>query len=123
VLLDTDILIDFLRGEQGARDFLSALPEEATPCCSVITVAELYAGMRESEWERTTELIDSMIVLPITKEIAELAGRFKREAKGFDLELSDCFIAATAVIEATTLATRNAKHYPMSQVELLVADY
>jgi predicted nucleic acid-binding protein len=123
MLIDTDILIDFLRGKPGARDFFSTLPADTMFCCSVITVAELHAGMRESEQEKTMELINSLIVLPITKEVAELTGIFKREAKGFDLELDDCFIAATAVIEGSELATRNARHYPMSQVRLMVADY
>ena len=123
MLIDTDILIDFLRGRPGARDFLTALPGDTMSCCSAITVAELFAGMRESEREKTAELIDSLVVFPITKEVAELAGTFKREAKGFDLELDDCFIAATAVIEGTELATRNARHYPMPQVRLMVTDY
>ena len=123
MLIDTDILIDFLRGKPGARDFLTALPGDAMCCCSVITVAELHAGMRESEREKTEELINSLVVLPITKETAELAGTFKREAKSFDLELDDCFIAATAVTESIELATKNARHYPMPQVKLMVADY
>ena len=123
MLIDTDILIDFLRGKAEARNFLLALPDDATPCCSVITVAELHAGMRESERERTEELINGMVVLPVTQDVAELAGRFKREAKGFGLELDDCLIAATAVTKAIKIATRNTKHYPMAQVELLAAGY
>jgi predicted nucleic acid-binding protein len=121
VVIDTDILIDFLRGKLEARDFLCALPDDAVPYCSVIAIAEIYAGMRESERERTQELIDSLIALPVTKEIATLAGSFKREAG--NLELDDCLIAATAVTEAMELVTRNVKHYPMAPVRLMVPDY
>lgn len=123
MVIDTDILIDFLRGNAGARDFLLSLPDDAMPSCSVITVAEIYAGMRESEREKTRELLESMTVLAVTAEVAELAGQFKREMKGFDLSLDDCLIAATAVTEAAHLATRNSKHYPMEQVRLLVPEY
>jgi hypothetical protein len=123
MLIDTDILINFLQGKPRARDFLTALPADIMSCCSVVTVAELFAGMRESEREKTAELTNSLVVLPITEEIAELAGTFKREAKGFNLELDDCFIAATAIIEGTELATRNTRHYPMPQVKLMVANY
>jgi len=123
VLIDTDILIDFLRGKSEAQDFLLALPDDAMPCCSAITVAEIHAGMRKSEQGKTEELINSMIVLPVTKGVAELAGRFKQEARGFDLELDDCLIAATAVTEATELATRNVRRYPTAQVRLLVVEY
>ena len=68
MVIDTDILIDFLRGKLEARDFLFALPDDAMPCCSVITIAEIYAGMRESERERTQELINSLIALPVTRK-------------------------------------------------------
>lgn len=71
MLLDTDILIDLLRGNKGAEDFLNALPEDSPHCCSAITVAEIYSRMREIERHRTTELIDSLVVLPETREIAE----------------------------------------------------
>jgi predicted nucleic acid-binding protein len=121
VVIDTDILIDFLRGKLEARDFLYALPDDAMPCCSVITIAEIYAGMMKSDHERTQELINSLIALPVTKEIAALAGSFKREFG--NLELDDCLVAATAVIEATELATKNVKHYPMASVRLMVPDY
>lgn len=42
VLMDTDILIDFLRGKEAARDYLRGKLQETILCCSVITVAEIY---------------------------------------------------------------------------------
>ena len=123
MIIDTNILIDFLRGELGARDFLTALPDDGMPHCSVITVAEIYAGMKESERTITDELIDNMIVLPVTREVAEVAGEIKRDTKGYELELDDCLIAATAIREGVLLATRNAKHYPMLEKELIIPEY
>ena len=49
ILIDTDILIDFLRGKEKAREFLLSVEEENTLYCSVITIAEIYAGMHEVE--------------------------------------------------------------------------
>ena len=147
MLLDTDILIDALRGNEKARNFLQSLPDDPPHCCSAITVAELHSGMRETEREKTTELIESLLALPVTKEIAEMAGKFRRERRNtgadigtkgtgkaagrqaaqkpesFDLELDDCLIAATAVAEGLELATKNTRHYPMPEVRIRPAAY
>ena len=119
VVIDTDILIDFLRGSETTKHFLRSVAEEATPCCSVITVAEIHAGMRSSEKKATQDLLDSLIILPVTREVAELAGRLKQTARHVRLELDDCLIAATALVEIATLATGNRRHYPFKSLTLL----
>jgi predicted nucleic acid-binding protein len=139
MLLDTDILIDLLRGKVTARNFLLSLAEDAPHCCSVVTVAEIYSGMRETERQKTSELIESLIVVPVTKDIAVKAGEFRRvyrnpetkkaqpsgsgESKKIELELDDCLIAATAACEGLELVTGNTRHYPMPEVRVKAAIY
>lgn len=123
ILIDTDILIDFLRGREDARSYLLEISKNHHPCCSVITIAEIYAGMRKSEEEKTTVLLDSLIVISITEEIAKIAGEFKRETKIQNLELDDCLIAATALAEKAILATKNSKHYPMKIIKIETPGY
>lgn len=117
IVLDTDILINFLRGREEARGFLSSLVDEAALYCSVITVAEIFAGMREHERKKTEEFLDSFNLIDITKEIAEKAGNYKRKIKSQRLELDDCLIAASARFIGATLATGNIKHYPMTDIK------
>ena len=50
LLLDTDVLVDYLRGREEAAAYLEARTE--TLLISAITVAELYAGVREGEESR-----------------------------------------------------------------------
>ena len=50
LLIDTDVLIDYLRDQADAVSYLEAITEQVF--ISAITVAELYAGVREGE-ERT----------------------------------------------------------------------
>jgi predicted nucleic acid-binding protein len=116
-LLDTDILINFLRGSARARQEISSLLDASVLHCSVVTMAEIHAGMREHEREKTFELLESLIPVSITPQIAEIAGRYKRTIKGQRLELDDCFIAASAFALRALLVTGNGKHYPMSDVE------
>ena len=120
VLVDTDILINFLRGRESARAFLASVVHEAVLFCSVITVAELYAGMLPQESAGTKQLIDALHVVEVTREIAEKAGTYKRSIKRQRLELMDCIIAATAHTLGATLATGNAKHYPMTDIQTMV---
>lgn len=123
VLIDTDILINFLRGREKAKEFLTSLINEDTIYCSVITVAEIFAGMKESEREETTGLIDSLNVISVNREIAEKAGHYKKTQKSHELELDDCLIAATAFIKNAVLATGNGKHYPMKDIQKITVPF
>ncbi len=119
-LVDTDILIHFLRGRREAKDFLSSLLDRSQIICSSITVAEIFAGIRPGEEEKTRALVDNLFVLDVTREVAERAGRYRRTIRSQSLELDDCLIAATAFIHRTVLATGNGKHYPMRDIEVRV---
>ena len=119
VVIDTDILIHFLRGNEAAQPFLRSIAGGATPCCSVITVAEIHAGMRAAEKKATQELLDSLVILPVTREVAEVAGRLKQTTRQLRLELDDCLIAATVLTEGATLATGNRRHYPFKSLAIL----
>ncbi len=119
-LVDTDILIHFLRGRREAKDFLSSLLDRSQIFCSSITVAEIFAGIRSGEEEKTRALVDDLLVLDVTREVAERAGHYRRTIRSQSLELDDCLIAATAFIHRSVLATGNGKHYPMRDIEVRV---
>lgn len=120
ILLDTDILINLLRGNEAARDFIAESLEENELLCSVISVAEIWAGMRSKEEKATRSLIDSLKIIDINRDVAEKAGIFKGAIKSHSLELDDCLIAATAFCAGATLATGNGKHYPMKDIRKTV---
>jgi tRNA(fMet)-specific endonuclease VapC len=117
ILLDTDVLINFLRGREETRDYLASVLDEADVCCSVVAVAEIHAGMKEHERLKTTELLDSLTIIDVTRDIAEKAGTYKRTMRSQGLELGDCIIAATAFTAHAVLATGNVKHYPMTDIK------
>ncbi len=120
-IFDTDVLIDLLRGRPEARAALDV--DRPNLYVSVITVAELYQGVREgTERTKLNELIEDLIVLPIEEEVARQGGlhrRDYRQSHGSGLE--DCLIGATANHFELTLKTLNTRHFPM--VKKLVAPY
>lgn len=113
MLVDTDILIDYLRGIAEASDFIEENIDRIQ--ISVITVAELYQGViDEEEQEALGSLVSELRVLDSTKEIAIEAGLFRRKYRSsHNIGLADCLIASTAKKYGLGLKTLNVKHYPM----------
>lgn len=113
MMLDTDILIDLLRGRSEAVSFFRTLPDP--PLVSAISLPELYAGVRDGR-ERTDldQLAARVEVVPIDQVTATGGGLLKRQyAKSHGVSLNDALIAASALDRGVSLATLNAKHFPM----------
>ncbi|PJE62870.1 hypothetical protein COU88_02695 [Candidatus Roizmanbacteria bacterium CG10_big_fil_rev_8_21_14_0_10_39_6] len=112
LLLDTSIIIDFLRQKQKQQTYLYMLSNEDL-YVSIITHTELYAG--GSVWEKTSaqnelkDLFSGITILSLEYEISCLAGKFK--ALHYSMSLIDCIIAATACIHTFTLVTLNMKDF------------
>ena len=115
MLVDTDILIDYLRGRSEAVAFLEQHVDDLH--ASAVTVAELYQGVREGrERNKLVATLSALSVLPLTEEIASLAGLFRRDhGAAMGCGLADCMIAATASRHQLELATLNARHFAMLQ--------
>ena len=113
ILLDTDVLVDFLRGHSKAVAFINA--HSARIILSSIVVAELYAGVKGNAEQATLEDFISLFrVVPVSAEIAKAGGLYKRDyGKSHGVGLADGILAATAEAENAELKTLNRKHYPM----------
>lgn len=112
-LVDSNIIIDYLRQATAAVSFIHALPGK--PSVAVVSVAELFAGARSRQEERRIDrLLDRSNVLPVTRDIARIAGQYvKHYQRSYGLDDFDALIAATAEHHALSLATLNIKHFPM----------
>jgi predicted nucleic acid-binding protein len=113
MLLDTNVLIDLLRGRPEAQRFILSLP--APPALSVVTVTELRSGVRTAaEQTRIDGIVATYSIRPVTLEIAERAGIFaQRYRASHGVDTIDALIAATSEVESLPLATLNLKHFPM----------
>jgi predicted nucleic acid-binding protein len=113
LLIDTDVLIDYLRGQPQAVEFLESQTEVLL--ISTMTIAELYAGVRDGkEMEMLNALIRAFQVVPIDESISTKGGLYRRDyGKSHGMGLADAIIAATAELNQVTLVTLNQKHFPM----------
>src|SRR5438094_6009769 len=113
LMVDTDVLIDYLRGRAEAVTYLDSLTVPL--CISAITVAELHAGVREGEERARLDLfLQAFEIIPVDQHAAVRGGLFRRDyGKSHSTGLADALIAATAILRKTRLVTLNDKHFPM----------
>jgi predicted nucleic acid-binding protein len=123
-LLDTNILILYLRKTEGYYELLDTLARDDTLYISTITRLEIIRGMHERERKDTFNLLDSIETIDITIEISDSAGELIRlwRTRGIVLEDADAIIAATALNSGLALVTTNAKHFPMPDLVVYQAD-
>lgn len=114
-LVDSDIIIWYLKGRDKESKLFKDLSRDGELFFSVVTIAEIRAGLTKNAKKVIEELKNIFVTLDVTAEVAELAGEFKQK---YQLDIADMFIAATAVSLNLTLVTYNRKHFPMQKIKL-----
>lgn len=111
-LIDSDILIDYLRLHEKAIDLLNNLNRKDRAIAH-ISVFELLRGCNKKTQEaQINRFIKKFSVIKLDEKIAKKAleiYRIKRWTIG--LGIVDSFIAATGILNKCELITRNVKHY------------
>ena len=123
-ILDTNILIRYLRKMTGYQDLLRAIELKGWTYISAMTRLEIVRGMRERERRETFNLLDSLETLPMNTEVADLAGELIRTWRGNGVTLgdADAVIAASALQNDLALVTTNVRHFPMPELIIFQAD-
>lgn len=97
--MDTDVLVDHLRGSRRLRSDMRL-------AISVISRCGLFAGYDDPVQLR--RFLSPMIEFGVDEAIAELAGTMRRKTQ---IATPDALIAATALIHGLPLMTRNRRHF------------
>lgn len=121
LLIDSDILIDHLRKEQNTLDYIRQKIDDGSPLfISVISRIEILCGARKGEDETIRSLFDILTSVDVDLAIADGAGEYlRRFRKSHALSIGDAVIAATAKEMGMKLVTRNIKHYPMKDIDIV----
>jgi predicted nucleic acid-binding protein len=123
-LVDTNVMVDFTRGNIKAGDYLDSI--RGACLLSSITALELIAGARN---QREVADLDIMIsdyeqIAPTEHIMRRAYYLMKAHAKAAGLRTLDALIAATALEDGLTLATKNRKHFQMiGDLRLEVPNY
>ncbi|HEY7045138.1 MAG TPA: type II toxin-antitoxin system VapC family toxin [Nocardioidaceae bacterium] len=119
-VLDSTVLIDYLRGRPAVERVASMRSRGDTAATTGINVEEVVRGLRDHEMEAAQRLFSGLVVLPIDARAGWRAGTWRREfaARGVTLWQADCLLAATAMVHGATLVTGNPKDFPMEGLDV-----
>lgn len=112
LLLDTSIIIDFLRRKDKRESLFYQISEDDL-YISIISHTELFAG--KSIWEDKDarnmlyDVFSGIKIIPLTEDISEKAGYIR--AHNQSNSLIDSIIAATSIISGCSMVTLNTKDF------------
>lgn len=104
-LIDTDYVIDYLYGNEGARNLLAQLSLDGI-AISIITYSEIYEGIFSSRDPKQAEqvfrsFLEGVTVYTVSREVGRQYARLRRELRQARRPITnralDLLIAATAI--------------------------
>ncbi len=112
MLIDTDVIIWYMRGNEAAREILDSNPRFRI---SVIAYMELVQGMRNKQELRALRRALrnwKAEIIYVNEEISSKAMFYvEQHYLSHSVQLADALIGATAVSYGLSLLTGNDKHY------------
>lgn len=113
IVVDTSILIDYLRGGTKWQDFLLEAPRDAELFLPTIVIFELFSGestKNASIAKDILNIIKKLTGIELSENIARQAGELKREL-GKQIAPQDYIIAASAQEIGGKVVTLNTKDF------------
>ncbi|WP_409029266.1 type II toxin-antitoxin system VapC family toxin [Gracilimonas sediminicola] len=119
MIVDTNIFIDFLKGNEDAVHFIQKNQPVST---SVVVVSELYSGVKtKAEMNELSSFLSFVNKIDVTEAIARKAGLLRRKYhKSHGIKIPDAIIAATAEQQGVPIATLDKKHFSVLTNNLII---
>lgn len=110
ILLDTDVMVDVLRGYEPAKEWLELAQEIGVPG---LVAMELIQGCQNAKEQKLLEkaLSEYQLYWPDEDHCNLALARFSSHHLSHNIGLLDALIAETAIGANAELATFNIKHY------------
>ena len=117
-MLDSDVIIEILRGRVSVASALKNLKLAGIPTYSTpVASAEIFAGIRPGEEPLTEALFGTFGEITLDGTIGRRAGSYlARYSRSHGVQIADALVAAAASTAGLSLWTLNRKHYPMPDV-------
>lgn len=112
-VLDSDVLIDYLRGHGPGRDLVRALARDGGYRVTAITAFELALGRSYRENPRPVHAVLSSPLLTLGRRAALRGGSLLAELRrrGVAIDVRDALQAGICIEAGATLVTRNVAHF------------
>lgn len=119
MIVDTDVLIDVLQGNERAVQKIDAFEDQGIGLSlSSVSLFELYHSVTRvnnstERRQRIERVLDTKPVYPADETVMKKAGRIdgRLTSRGSAIGMGDTVIAATALIHEESILTRNVRHF------------
>jgi len=113
ILVDSDILIQYSRGDETAAIWLEAASERDEIVISVVTEIELlYGSFDKRHLAEIQRLLSTFKIIQIDEEISKWASLLvTKYCLSHRLSMPDALIAASALVKNISLGTINKKDF------------
>jgi predicted nucleic acid-binding protein len=121
-LLDTDAVIDYLKGFPGTVSLIRELHQAGgSLCVCAVVIAEVYAGLLPKDRGPARRFLSACSFLPTSAEAAREAGewRYHHARRGTTISITDALIGATAHAHDARVVTGNRGDYPMPEIAIV----
>ncbi len=114
-IIDSSILIDFLRGRPEAERFLTTVRAERRLATHAAVVAEVLTGVLNKHEQAAVDELVAIFHLhfPSAQDIELSLDLLRRLRLSHGVGWIDCLIAATALRTESTIATLDRKHFTL----------
>ena len=116
-VVDTDIVIEYLKGTDRVVEQVDSLPSDTSISVTEITSYELYKGVyytgNQEMQEEVESFLDDAGIIPLDRDAQRIAGEIYAELResGKLINDADILIAATTCSAGGTLVTNNTSHF------------
>jgi predicted nucleic acid-binding protein len=111
-LIDTDVLIDILRGTAAAQAWLATTPATTFEVPGVVAMELLMGCRNQTELRRVQQFLTSFSTAwPEAAEFARAYELLAMHRLTFSLSIPDALVAAMALTRSATLYTFNLRHF------------
>ncbi len=112
-VLDSDVLIDYLRGAGPGRDLLRRIRDSLAFRITAVTAFEVAMGSQYARGAPDADALLSAPCLMLSREAALRAGAVLRQlrAEGRPIDVRDAMQAGICLHAGGTLVTRNIRHF------------
>jgi predicted nucleic acid-binding protein len=113
IVADSDVFIDYLRG-QGLSDRVAVELKSGKLATTSVSAFELWVGCRTTKQTQAVEvLLAALTILPLTMAAARRSAEVKRDLdeSGQTIGMADSLIAGITLENQGILLTRNKKHF------------
>lgn len=112
VLLDTDILVDYLRGFAPALEWLRQSSSDIYQIPGIVAMELVIGSRNNSQLQAVRELLSSYeVVWPEPKEFAHAFDLLAEHRLRGGMGIPDCLVAAMTLNRSATLYSFNIKHF------------